>query len=287
MWIIYALLTAFFMATCDAISKRMLASRDEYLIAWARLIFSLPVFIGSLFFVNIPRLHPGFWGAALTALPLEIIAYILYMKALKRSPLSLTMPFLALTPLFLILISYVLLDEKVSLLGGTGIFLLAAGGYMLNLHTASKSLIEPFKAILKEPGSMMMIAAAFIYSFTASLGKVAIEHSSPVFFGSLYFILMAIVFTPIALIKSKEKPAIRKKDIFPLMMIGLTFSLMIIFHMTAMSLTKVAYMISVKRLSLLFSIVYGYIIFKEDNIRERMLGGILMFAGFLLIVLNP
>lgn len=287
MWIIFALLTAFMLATSDALTKRVLASHDEYFVAWVRLLFALPLFIVCLLLIEIPQLDSTFWAATIIAIPLEITAWILYTKALKASPLSLAMPFLALTPLFLIIVSYLILGEKVTFSGGIGIFLLATGSYMLNLHTAWKSLLEPFRAVFREHGSMLMIAVAFIFSFTASLGKMAIEHSSPIFFGSFYFILITAIFTPIALIKSSERITITKNDIMPFALIGVTFALMIIFHMTAMSLTQVAYMISVKRISLFFSIVYGYLIFKEENIRERMLGSVMMFAGFLLIVLNP
>jgi uncharacterized membrane protein len=59
---------------------------------------------------------------------------------------------------------------------------------------------------------------------------------------------------------------------------------MIASHMIAMSLAKVAYMISVKRISLIIGGVYGYILFNEKNIRERLLGAVLMFIGFVMIV---
>jgi len=286
MWIIYSLLTAFMLATSDALTKRVLASRDEYFIAWIRLISALPLLIISLGFIEIPPLDRSFWLATLIALPLEIIAIILYTKALKVSPMSLTIPFLALTPLFLILVSYLLLNEKISIQGGMGIFLIAAGSYTLNIHKVWSSFLEPLKAIFRERGSIMMVTVAFIYSITSSLGKMAIEHSSPIFFGSFYFILVTTLFTPIALGKNKGKITITRKDIIPLFSIGITYSLMIIFHMLAMSLTEVAYMISVKRLSLLFSILYGYLMFREEKIMERAFGTILMFAGFLLIILG-
>lgn len=286
MWIIYSLLTAFLLATSDALTKRLLASRDEYFVAWARLLFALPVLLASLIFIEIPHLNKTFWLATLCALPLEISAIILYTKALKVSPLSLTVPFLALTPLFLIFTSYLILGEKVSSSGSIGILLIAAGSYTLNIHKVRQSLIDPIKAIFKEKGSVMMIIVAFIFSITSSLGKMAIENSSPVFFGSFYFLLLTFLFTPIALIKNKGKIAVTKKDIVHLIPIGITYSLMIIFHMLAMSLVKVAYMISIKRMSLLVSILYGHIIFKEEKIAERVIGGIIMFAGFVLIVLS-
>jgi uncharacterized membrane protein len=54
--------------------------------------------------------------------------------------------------------------------------------------------------------------------------------------------------------------------------------------MVAMSLAKVAYVISVKRMSLLIGVFYGYLFFKEKNIRERLFGATLMFIGFLMVV---
>jgi drug/metabolite transporter (DMT)-like permease len=194
------------------------------------------------------------------------------------------MPFLALTPLFLILTSYLILGEKVSPIGTLGIVFIVVGSYTLNIHKARQKLIEPIKAIYRERGCVLMIIVAFIYSITSSLGKMAVTHSSPVFFGSFYFMLITLLFTPIAAAKNKGKIVIAGKDVIPLAGIGITYSLMIITHMLALDLSKVAYMISIKRLSLLFSIVYGYLLFKEEKITERTVGGILMFAGFVLII---
>jgi drug/metabolite transporter (DMT)-like permease len=284
-WIIYALLTAFLFATSDALTKRALASRDEYFVAWIRLLFALPALVVSFAFIDIPRLDKTFWFATLIALPLEILAIVLYTKALKISPITLTMPFLSLTPLFLIITAYFILDERVSLWGSIGIFFIAGGSYTLNLHKVRLDLLGPIRAIVKERGSLLIIIVAFIFSFTSTLGKMAIDHSSPVFFGSFYFILVTLLFTPIAITKNRGRIVITKNDIGPLASIGITYALMIIFHMLALSMTEVAYMISVKRLSLLFSVMYGYLLFREKRIVERTIGSSLMLTGFVLIIL--
>jgi uncharacterized membrane protein len=286
MWIFYALLTAFFFATSDALTKKALRSRDEYFIAWIRLVSALPVLIISLLFIDIPRPDRTFWIATLIALPLEITAIVLYTKALKASPLTLTMPFLSLTPVFLIGVSYLIVGERVSLQGAIGIFLIALGSYILNIHAAGSALREPLMAIMKEKGSVLMIIVAFIFSITSSLGKMAIEHSSPIFFGSFYFILVALFFTPIAFKRGKQRMSINKKEVLSLVPLGFTYASMIIFHMIALNLVNVAYMISVKRMSLFFSILYGYTMFKEERIGERTAGTVLMFAGFVLIVMS-
>src|SRR3989338_11016030 len=177
MWVIFALISAFTLATSDALTKKALRDSNEYLAAWFRLFFSLPLLVVILLFIPMPQLDKEFFRAFFIALPVELITIILYIKALKVSPLSLTLPFLALTPVFLIFISYFIVGEKVSFWGGMGIFLIAAGSYILNISEIKKGFFEPFRAVTKEKGSVFMICVALLYSFTASFGKKAIEHS--------------------------------------------------------------------------------------------------------------
>jgi drug/metabolite transporter (DMT)-like permease len=285
-WVLLSLISAFTLATSDAFTKKALANSNEYLAGLFRLLFSLPFLLCLLFFVPAPRLDRDFYIVFALALPLEIAAWVLYMKALKVSPLSLTLPFLALTPVFLIVVSYAILGERVSLQGVIGILCLAAGSYVLHFHKMEKGIIEPFKAIRKEKGSVLMIFTAFIYSITSSLGKMAIMHSSPLFFGIVYFIVVTVAFTPIALWMGRHelKGFITGRHYMGLMFPGLCHAVMVASHMLAISLIQVAYMISLKRTSVLLAVVYGYFLFNEKHIRERMSGTLLMFAGFILIV---
>ena len=186
-WVLLSLICAFALATSDALTKKALVRSNEYLAAWFRLVFSLPLLLLLWTVVPTPKLDSAFYSAFILSLPLEIAAMILYVKALKVSPLSLTLPFLSLTPVLLIVVSYLILGEKVSLQGSIGIVVLAAGGYTLHIHEIRNGLWMPFKAIRREKGSLLMIAVAVIYSVTATLGKMAIEHSSPLFFGITYF----------------------------------------------------------------------------------------------------
>jgi drug/metabolite transporter (DMT)-like permease len=285
-WVLLSLVSAFSLATSDALTKKALTNGHEYLVAWFRLLFSIPPLLFLLILIPVPEIDSDYYIAFASSLPFEIIAMILYIKALRVSPLSLTLPFLALTPVFLMLVSYVLLGEKVSLKGGIGILLIAAGSYTLNIHEMRNGVMKPFIAIMKEKGSYLMIFVAFIYSITSSLGKMAIIHSSPLFFGATYFIILTIAFTPIALWMGRHelKPFVSGKKYRGLLLPGVFYSIMIASHMTAISLTKVAYMISLKRISLIVGIAYGYFLFKEKNIRERLFGGLMMFSGFVLIV---
>ena len=47
----------------------------------------------------------------------------------------------------------------------------------------------------------------------------------------------------------------------------------------------VSYMISVKRMSLLFSVIFGKVFFREEHLKERLLGSFAMLVGVILILL--
>jgi drug/metabolite transporter (DMT)-like permease len=285
-WFPLTLVCALSLATSDALTKKALAGHDEVLILWLRFAVALPFLMSTLLVIPVPTLAPGFWPAVITALPLEMLAAFLYVRALKVSPLGLTLPFLAFTPVFLLVIPWLLLGERIAPAGGAGILCIAAGSYTLNLKELQQGFLAPFHAIRREPGSRMMIVVAFIYSFTSTLGKKAISCSSPLFFAALYFLLLVSAFAPIALWRGGRELARykRRETLRAAFLPGISYAVSIASHMLAISLTNVAYMISVKRLSLLFGVIYGHLLFKEPEIRERLLGTVLMLAGVALIV---
>jgi drug/metabolite transporter (DMT)-like permease len=289
LWVPVTICCALSLATSDALTKKALAARyNEYLIAWVRLLLMLPFLFLLLLAFPVTPPGPGFLLAVTAAIPLELLALILYFKALKLSPLGLTVPFLALTPVFLMVVPYVLLGERISLTGGVGIILIAAGSYALNTHSHDSGLLAPFRAIFRERGSLCMIGVAVLYSFTATLAKKAITASSPLFFVEVYPILLFICFTPIALWKGRYEMRLSGgQGLLRVTLLPAIFSFgETVFGVVALSLTNVAYMIAVKRLSLLMGIVYGYLLFREERFRERLAGGGLMVAGVALVVLG-
>ena len=47
---------------------------------------------------DLPALPPPFWGWLALIMPLEIVAMLMYMKAIRDHPLALTVPYLAPSP---------------------------------------------------------------------------------------------------------------------------------------------------------------------------------------------
>ncbi|MFQ5685589.1 MAG: EamA family transporter [Candidatus Scalindua sp.] len=283
-WFIYAFVCALSLATADALSKKALDDdTDPYIVAWARTGYAAPFIAVIIPFIDIPELDRVFFMITFLAVSLDIIAVLLYIRAIKVSPLSLTLPFLSLTPIFLIVTSYIILGEKPDKFGFIGIVLVVIGAYLLNVHTISQGFLAPFKAIAKENGSVLMIIVAFMFSIGACLGKTAVQHSSPAFFSVIYIFLLSLFLFIIISFKSKHFLSKSISRPVPFIFIGMLIAIMIITHLKAISLIEVSYMVSVKRLSILFGVFYGVVFFKETNIKERFLGATVMVSGIIVI----
>ena len=125
MWFVYSLLAGFLIATSACIVKIAMRENDEYVVGWLRLLFGLPFFLILFLLVQKPELDRTFYATVLILIPFEACAYILALRAVKLSPLSLTMPFLAITPALAIITSSVILHEKLSAIGILGIITVA------------------------------------------------------------------------------------------------------------------------------------------------------------------
>ena len=283
-WFFLSLLAAFSLATSDAVTKKFFSDNTPYGMGLIRLGYALPWLLAALFFIPWVIPDTTFWLCILTGLPLEVLAFICYMKALKVSPLSLTVPFLAFTPGFIILTGWMILNEKISTGGIIGIMLIIAGAYSLNLSKTQYGILGPLRAIFMEPGSRLMLFVSFIYAFTSTIGKLAIIHSNPYFFGIIYntaLTMIMIIFLPVAVTAAPKKFKLKKP--FVGLILGAIVAVTIFSHMLAISMTNVAYMISLKRTSLLFGVLYGALWFREEKIAERLTGAVIMITGVLLI----
>jgi drug/metabolite transporter (DMT)-like permease len=287
-WIILSLLSAFSLATSDALTKKVITHDNEYIIAWYRVVFALPVLFAVMILSGpLPRVDGPFVAAFSAALPLDIAAILLYYKALRVSPLSLSLPFLSFTPAFLIILSFVLLHQPVSLPGAAGIALIALGGYTLNLSALRSGFLEPIRAMARERGSLYMLIISMIYGVTSSLGKIGVDHSKPAFFGFFYNLAVAVCMLPIIVRRSgRERFLPGLKSAFRIALLPAVFDVVAtVSHFYAVSMANIAYMVAVKRTSLLIGTVYGFLFFRERNFRDRLLGAVLMFSGFLVVVL--
>ncbi|HPI92871.1 MAG TPA: DMT family transporter [Deltaproteobacteria bacterium] len=279
LWLPLSLVAAFASATADALLKRHFHHLSPYEMGAVRLVYALPWLAIGLLFIPWPAVDRLFFTAIACGLPLEITALLCYMKAIKVSPLSLTLPFLAFTPAFLVLSGRIILHENLTFGGMLGILLIVAGSYCLHLSEIRAGLFAPFRAIAREQGSRLMLLTALIYSITSALGKLGVLHSSPAFFGIVYFTCLSVIMLAVMpLVPGLKMQRLGGKPLAGLT-VGITYAVMVFSHMAAISMVQAAYMIALKRTSLLIGVLYGAFLFREEKIYERLIGAAIMLGG--------
>jgi drug/metabolite transporter (DMT)-like permease len=288
-WFPLALFCALSLALADTATKKWLAHRGAAELTLIR--FGLPalVLLPLLAAQGPPSPPPAFWGWLAAALPLEVVAMWLYVRAIRDNPLAATLPYMAFTPVFTVLTGQVLLGETVSGRGLAGILLVVAGAWGLNLDRAGRhprTWLLPFLAMVRERGSRLMLLVAAIYSVTAVLGKGALNlvPGQALAFGAWYFSLLGGITW---LVFGLRQPALVRAVLCcgaRGWVVAVLMTLMILSHFLALAQAETAYMIAVKRTSILFGILLGAWVFREADLRRHLLAAGLMVGGVALIV---
>jgi len=245
---------------------------------------ALPFLVIFLLFNFPDHVDPGiYWVTALNAVLLLISGYFL-RRALQTSQISISLPMLSFTPLFLVGISYFMFGERPNLSGLIGIILIVAGAYIINVKT-SAGFLGPLKSLYTVKGSFYVLMVSFVWAITASLFKAGINYSNPMFYTTFVYFVMSIMMLPFLIPNSKEKFVEIKSKFRPFLLMGFISALMTSAASIAMTMEKVAYVIALKRSSLVFSILIGYFYFKERGIRRALAGTAIMLLGGAFITL--
>jgi drug/metabolite transporter (DMT)-like permease len=267
----------------DVVGKKIIGRVDPHVVAFSWIFFSLPLLTVCILIKGIPPLGPLFWKALIISLTFLTFASVFYFKAIKYSDLSIAVPMLAFTPLFLLITSPVILGELPRPLGIIGIVFIVIGSYVLRLKEGYKSFLEPLKRLISEKGVRYMLMVAVLFSVSGNMDKVGVIHSSPFMWIFMLHCLLSVTLGGIML---KKATGIRRqiRETWPfLTALGVCNGVGLIFQMIAIKMTLVPYLIAVKRTSVIMTSLFGLFLFREKGLRERLIGVILMVLGVFMI----
>jgi drug/metabolite transporter (DMT)-like permease len=281
-WFAISVACALCTACCDALSKRAMQDSDEWFTGTAVLGIASLLLMPVFFACAEAPFSAELVSLLVITLPLEILAYYLFLSALKSAPISLTLPLLAFTPVLTIATGALIVGESVSVHAAAGISLITAGAYVLNGNLVNQSFFAPVRAIVSNPGSRRMLAVAVLWSITSALGKRGVLMYDPIAFGCIILFGDVAAFSLISLYRACTGPVCPMPNARALGLFALAGTLMAaaeVTHFLAMSMAPAAYMIAVKRLSLVFGVLMGWMFFNERNIRFRLIGASVMVSG--------
>jgi len=282
MWVPLSIVTAVAFAASGSYAKALARRTHIFVVSWGLIVLSLPWALAVLARQGVPEIGDRFLWAALVSVTLNMVSVTLQVKALSISPLSVTVPFLAFTPLFMLATSAIVLREVPDAKGLAGIIMVVLGAYTIHLDRIRGGLLEPFRAIARERGSLLMLVVAFIWSWTAVYDKVAVVASSPAFYTAFFSIAFGILYLPLLVFGiRRDRPG--PGTIPRLFLLGAIGAAMILSQLAAIELTLASYVIAIKRSGMILSVVLGHLLFKEEHLRARLAGALLMTLGVVVL----
>ncbi len=301
-WFPIALLGAISQATYSLSVKVLLQRIPPFFLAGYSFLTASLILFSLILFFGIPPLGPGLLPAVAATVAINVVATILFYRALSTTDLSLCIPILAFTPVFLILTSFIILGEIPTLAGAAGIFLVTAGAFLLTQksgHGQTASLFTPLLTLRHDQGVRYMIFVAFLYSLSVNYDKEVVLNSSPLFGSALILFLLAIVFLLIAVLTRTRCSFVARDSIGPDPVpsdprfphspffiygaVGMILAIEGISINTAYTMAIVPYVITIKRMSIFFSVLFGWLLLHEQHIRGRMFGALVMITGAVVI----
>lgn len=253
---------------------------NEYLIALAVLL-PLGLLTSSLNF-NATTIAAGFINGLLLA-----FAVYLSLKAVAIEDFSLTLPFLALTPIFLIPVEFIFFKVLPTPLALWGIGAIVAGTFWLGLaESKDKKKFWRFSV-----GSQLMILVAFIYSLAGNIDKIGALNSNPLNYSIWVYFFIVLNYGIINYWQNRKNPqpinlcSVFKKHWLIFCLTGLILALANWLLMIAYSTILVNYAVSIKRAGFLLAVMLGPLIFKEKNLLKRLPGVLLMLGGAIIVII--
>ena len=209
---------------------------------------------------------------------------IMYLRALKLSPLSLTVPYLAFTPSLLLLTAWLVLGESPTVIGALGVALVTLGAYLL---PGMKSWRAPIAALAREPGSRLMLLVAAMWALTSAIDKWGVRHASPALYGGLVYAGSSAATMGFTVLRHQDElTRARQRALVPVLLAGLVAALALFLQYASYASLPVSYTVAIKRAGMLGSVLIGWRFFGEKDLGSRLGAASIMVAGVLAIVLG-
>lgn len=272
----------------DLYSKKSLKREHAMQFVTAFMTF---LFLLSFSFVWKVDFSIGFEDFSLIALKsaLLLLAFIMLMKTLRHTEVSKTSPLRNLSIIFIILLSFIFLGEKLSFQGYLGILAVLLGTYLVEINPQLKHTFHPF-SVFKNRYFIYILVYLVSISFVALIDKSILSMGVDVYTFLFFTLMFNAIFSWIIQIQFYEgemdfEVALKKGGSWIFM--GAILSLLSdVLYFTALAVPAVYLSLAVplRRTSSLVSTIFGGNMFHEKNKIQRIIGCVVMLVGIFLIL---
>jgi drug/metabolite transporter (DMT)-like permease len=225
--------------------------------------------------------RPEFWTLLGWSGALNVVAYALYIRAFRLSDASLIAPLVLLTPVLMLFTSPVMTGEQAPPMGVLGVLFTVLGVGLLDADQESGRRFN-FHVFARDKGARLMMGVAVIWSVTANIDKLGVRASTPL----IWITAVTIVISLCALLYwvAGRRAAPSAFQLRYAIGAGSAMAFGNTLQMWALTVLFTPYVIAIKRLSALFTVLASGHVLKEDS-NGRLFGAAVMLIGAVMIAL--
>lgn len=226
-------------------------------------------------------------GAAVAVLGLA--ANVLFMIALRRSPISLMVPLLALVPVFTAIAGGLLLGEWPSAQQAFGIIAVALGLFLLYVPaTGGFHPILVWRSFASQAGAKPMMGVVLLWSLSPPVDKLCLAHSGVGLHGLIQLFILAGATGLWLLVQGGVSAfTLPKGAAKPLVGVAFTAGIGYGLQLAAYQMTLVALVELIKRVvGLVGALIFGRAYFQEPITGPKLTGMAVIALGLPLVLLG-
>lgn len=284
MWIIFAVLSAFFAGITAVLSKVGIKNVNSNL---GTSIRTIVVFIFAwlmVFVVGSQNTITDIGSRTLVFLILSGIAtgasWLCYFHALKYGDVNKVAPIDKSSTILTMLLAFIFLHEEITWLKAVCIVLIGLGTYMMIEKRESDKE--------KNEGAWLMFAvlSAVFAALTSILGKIGISGIDSTL-GTAIRTFVVLIMAWVVVFYTKSTDGIKQitaKDYIFLILSGITTGLSWLCYYKALQDGPASVVAPIDKLSILVTVIFSYVVLKEKLDKKSLLGLIMLAGGTLLLL---
>ena len=282
-WYILIIISAILISFSEIIKKKILRYEHstEFSTTYSLVITLLMVPFISYLDLNLPSFIITLLFVKSILL---LVSSLLFMKAMRHNELSQIIPLKNLSPIFLVILAFFLLNEHITTTKTLGAIIIMVSGYLLEKETLKKENVFKNKYFIYVLLSMIFVSfAAVIDKFIIKFTNIYTAIFIPFLLMSIY--LLIIQFTLYNGFKDIIHSLKFGKYWILISAITILLSDYTYFSSVAIQGTLISLIIPLRRVSTLFSTILGGALYHEKFFVDRVAVCIFMLMGVYLLVI--
>lgn len=288
MWILFAFGSAVFAGLTSILAKCGIRKTDSDAATAIRtivvLIFSwiMVMITGSI--GTIGSLSSKTWMFLILSGIATGASWLCYFKALQLGDVNKVVPIDKSSTILTIILAFIFLGEPITLVKGIAVVLIGIGTFMM--IQKKETVDEPEKS---KGGSWLIYAllSTVFASLTAILGKVGIEGVESNLGSAIRTCVVLVMAWVLVFVKGKQHTIreIPKNELGFICLSGLATGGSWLCYYRALHDGMASVVVPIDKLSILVSIAFSYIVFRERLTKKAVVGLCLIVAGTLIMLL--